>query len=68
MNELDNPLYTQCREKEVAEFIAQNIAKELKKEPSEIDIHAPFQDFGLESIFYLELIGDLAEWQEVDIP
>ena len=68
MNELDSPLYTQCREKEVAEFIAQKIAKELNKEPSGIDIHAPFQDFGLESIFYLELIGDLAEWQEVDIP
>jgi hypothetical protein len=31
MNELDNPLYTQSREKEVAGFIAQNIAKELKK-------------------------------------
>ena len=68
MNELDSPLYTQSREKEVAEFIAQKIAKELNKEPSEIDIHAPFQDFGLESIFYLELIGDVAEWHEVDIP
>ena len=68
MNELDDPLYPQCRENEIAEFIAQNIAKELKKKPSEIDIHAPFQNFGLESIFYLELMGDLAEWQEIDIP
>jgi acyl carrier protein/thioesterase domain-containing protein len=67
-NHSDDPLNTQCKEQEIAEFIAQHIAKELKKEPSEIDIHAPFQDFGLESIFYVELVGDLAEWHEVDIP
>jgi acyl carrier protein len=68
MNELDLSLYSRHREKEVAAYIAKVIAKELQKEPSAIDINTPFQDFGLESIFYLELIGDLAEWIEVDIP
>ncbi|MGJ8639974.1 MAG: thioesterase domain-containing protein [Opitutaceae bacterium] len=53
---------------EVIEFVTNAIANELNKDAREIDPDSKLSLYGLESIFLLELIGNLAEWMEADIP
>ena len=50
--------------KDVKLWIINNIAQRVSLPPEEIDIHAPFTHYGLDSVAAVSLSGELAEWLE----
>jgi acyl carrier protein len=53
---------------EILLWLTTNVAIEAKMNPDTVDIHAPFEFFGLDSIKSLTLSGLLEEWINRDLP
>ncbi len=49
-------------EKAIQDWLIRQLAEQLELEPAEIDIHAPFDSYGLSSREAVILSGDLEEW------
>ncbi|MEQ9377178.1 MAG: acyl carrier protein [Imperialibacter sp.] len=52
---------------EIADFIKNLIAKEIKKEVATIDDAVAFNDLGLDSVNSIFLLGDVEEHYKIDI-
>lgn len=61
---IDKKLPTQI---EIQNWIVDNIAKLVEKEPDRIDITVPFDRYGLDSVSAYELTGNLETWLEREV-
>ena len=50
------------KEKEIQLWLVKRLARELEISPQEIDIKAPFNRYGLDSLAAVHLVSDLEEW------
>ncbi|MEJ7599640.1 MAG: acyl carrier protein [Kofleriaceae bacterium] len=48
--------------REIEDWLARVIARSLRVEQREIDVHQPFAELGMDSIAAVELSGDLERW------
>ncbi|HEX5102342.1 MAG TPA: AMP-binding protein, partial [Pirellulaceae bacterium] len=46
----------------IQSWLAEGIAKRLRRNPAEIDVHEPFARFGLDSLALVELSGELQQY------
>jgi acyl carrier protein len=46
----------------IQEWLTAHLATALKLQPDEIDIHTPFDRYGLDSLAAVMLTGELEEW------
>lgn len=47
---------------EIQDWLVGSVAARLKQPPAEINVHAPFSQFGLDSLALVNLSGDLEAW------
>ncbi len=53
---------------EVANWLREQIARRTQKQPHEIDLERPFEEFGLDSAVLVELSALLSERMNIDLP
>ena len=53
---------------EIQAWITAKVAEAAQVDVSEVDIAAPINELGVDSLDMLTLTGDVAEWLGVDIP
>lgn len=49
-------------------WLVQNIAEQCDLDPSEIDVHKPLTNYGLDSIIAFTVVGDLEDHLEIELP
>ncbi|CAN5410856.1 hypothetical protein BH10CHL1_BH10CHL1_06700 [soil metagenome] len=52
----------------VQAWLISHLATVLDISPAEIDIHAPFDRYGLDSLAAITLTGELEEWLDQELP
>ena len=60
--------YPQRDRKAIEGWLVVNLALLLRVRPEDIDVQAPFAQYGLDSLTAVYLVGHLEEWLDRDLP